>query len=231
MLILLCSAALVAGARRLALLARQGAPVWRAYGRAVAVLAVAAPVVVASGLPLELTEMTWAHSEGYRIDQYKFTNLEGPVKFLSEHVREGDVVLSTAPHVVDHCLELMTHGRVHPWGLGTDYWPQSRLHLQACLDDHRPVPLHRLYGVVMNSTLQGMEDIFARHGRIWYVVDPTFNKILNDEDITAFLRQHMEVVYEDYNSLVMFAGEQNRPAFIRLADEVSLRGGKSIYLP
>jgi hypothetical protein len=231
LLILLASAVVVAVVRRLVKLGdwRGATSAWEtglrgaAWGCAIFVIA------LASGVTLQTTELTWAHSAGYRLTQYKFANMEAPIQFLRDHVREGDVVMSTAPHVVDHCLTLL--GSPRRMGLEKDLWPQSKLHLQASLDDTRAVPLHRLYGVVMPSSKAGIADVFARNPRIWYIVDPTFNHIINEEEITAYLRQSMQVVYEDFSSIVMFAGERHRPAFIRLTDEQALRASKAKYLP
>src|SRR5262249_19681008 len=157
-------------------------------------------VVVASGLTLQLEHMSWLHSDGYRLADYKFAHLERPCRYVYERLEPGDVILSTAPHVVEHHLQrwarekstidvsestsLDANGAMSrpnrggvksfptpsPRGIGQgeaatvqrqsasappynstaprdfwslDFWPESRLHLQAILDDHRPVPLHR----------------------------------------------------------------------------------------
>jgi hypothetical protein len=228
LLILLWSAGLVAVARWLNQLALPSGDVVRRYGRIVVSVCGVAAIALACGLTVETTDLSSMHTAGYRIAHYKFANLEEPVKYLRDHLQDGDIIMSTAPHVVDHWLRLWGQPRE---GLDRDCWPQSRLHLQASLADHRDVPLHRLYGVVMASSLDGVEDLFGRHRRVWYVVDPTFNHVINDEEITAYLRQHMEVVHEDFSSLLMVSGEAHRPAFLRLADELSLTSGKAKYLP
>lgn len=226
---LLWAAALVAATRALARLA--GRP-W-SYGPAsrfagAAIWGTAAVLVAAAtGMTVQTADLAWAHSAGYRPSEYKFANLEGPVRFLQSRLRDGDVVMSTAPHVVDHLLKLWGTPRD---GLDKDLWPQSRLHLQASLPDHRDVPLHRLYGVVMASDEAGLRRTFASHPRVWYVADPSFNHIINDPDVTSYLRQNMDVVYEDFSALVLLAGESHRPAFLRLEDEKSLPAGKADYL-
>jgi hypothetical protein len=233
-LILLASAALVAALRALINLGRQAwvtrdTSRWRICFGAGGWACAIAVIALASGITIQTTEITWAHSAGYRLTQYKFADMEAPIKYLRDHLQDGDVVMSTAPHVVDHVLRLM--GSPRDQGLSTDMWPQSKLHLQASLDDHRALPLHRLYGVVMPANMESMREAFSRNGRIWYVVDPTFNHIIQEEEITSYFRQHMEVVYEDFSSIVMLAGEKHRPAFIRLADEAALRTSRAKYLP
>jgi hypothetical protein len=252
LLILVSSAALVAGLRWLTGIVRPGA--WtvdrralslnrgalkgpgRTLGLVIGVLAVA----LASGLTLQLEHMNWLHSDGYRLADYKFAHLERPCRYLYDRLRPGDVVLSTAPHVVEHHLQRWAEedksissqraGSRDFWSL--DFWPESRLHLQAVLDDKRPVPLHRLLGVRMISSRQDLERLFSTHGRIWYIADPHFNRLLNEEPAIDFLREHMNVAYEDFSCLVLLAGERHRPAETRRSDRAEFaRAPLADFLP
>jgi hypothetical protein len=186
---------------------------------------------MASGLTLQLEHMSWLHSDGYRLVDYKFAHLERPCRYVYEHLEPGDVIMSTAPHVVEHHLQRWA-GKERSissdianmprdfWSL--DFWPESRLHLQAVLDDHRPVPLHRLLGVRMITSREDLERLFATYRRIWYIADPHFNRLLNEEPAIEFLREHMDVAYEDFSCLVLFAGGRHRPAATRQGDRAEL---------
>jgi hypothetical protein len=138
-------------------------------------------------------------------------------------MREGDVVLAIFPLSVDHLM-----GKP---GWKTDYWPQSALQLQAILADGSAVPLDRRSGTPMLSSRESLEDLFARRGRIWYIVVPEQHAKLNTAAVSAFLRQHMEVVYEDVWSMVLFYGERHWPAGRRLEDEQALQRATAKFLP
>jgi hypothetical protein len=223
--ILLASAALVRGAEYLVRLARQpGLPAaGHAYAVGVASLVVISLVVLGSGQTLQLKQMTQWRTAAYGTWLYKFPDLDGPTRYVREHMREGDVVLAIFPLSVDHLM-------ARP-GWATDYWPQSELQLQAMLDDVRAVPLDRRSGTPMLASRESLEDLFARRGRIWYIVVPEQHAKLNNGGVSAFLRQHMEVVYEDVWSMVLFHGDRHWPAPRRLEDEQSLQGAQANFLP
>jgi hypothetical protein len=246
LLILVSSAALVTGLRWLTGIDRRAARgaehgVAVRPGRTLAIIIGVLTVVVASGLTLQLEHMNWLHSDGYRLADYKFAHLERPCRYVYEHLQPGDVIMSTAPHVVEHHLQrwaskdrsISADSLSTPrdlWSL--DFWPESRLHLQAVLDDHRPAPLHRLLGVRMISSRQDLERLFATHRRIWYIADPHFNRLLNEEPAIDFLREHMNVAYEDFSCLVLFAGDRHRPAETRHSDRADFaRAPSADFLP
>jgi hypothetical protein len=246
LLILISSSALVLGLRWLTGTAERGA--WSAARRSaikagptLALVIGIMVVALASGLTLQLEHMNWLHSDGYRLADYKFAHLERPCRYVYERLEPGDVILSTAPHVVEHHLQRWASKDQSTsadsagtprdfWSL--DYWPEGRLHLQAVLDDHRPVPLHRLLGVRMISSREDLERLFATHRRIWYIADPHFNRLLNEEPAIDFLREHMDVAYEDFSCLVLLAGDRHRPAEARHSDRAELAGAPSAdFLP
>jgi hypothetical protein len=213
--ILLASATVVAGTRRLARLGwSPGQPsAWRAYSEGLAALAAAAFIALASGLTIETPDLQDLRSSAYRIRDLKFSDMRGPARYLREHLREGDVIITSHPHIVDHLLP----------GRASDYWLQSRLQLQAVLDDSRPLPLHRLSGTVMVASLDALEDLLARSHRVWYLVDLTKHDLVNDADVTAELLEHMTVVYEDYSTLVLTWGDAHRTAWRRRVEEKALQ--------
>jgi hypothetical protein len=223
--ILLASAALVRGGEYLVRLARQpGLPAaGHAYAQGVAVLAVIVVVGLGSGQFLQLKQLTQWRTAAYGTWVYKFPDLAGPTRYVREHMRDDDVVLAIFPLSVDHLM-------ARP-GWKTDYWPQSELQLQALLDDSRVLPLDRRSGTPMLASRESLEDLFARRGRIWYIVVAEQHAKLNNAGVSAFLRQHMEVVYEDVWSMVLFYGERHWPAARRLEDEQSLQGAQAKFLP
>jgi hypothetical protein len=178
-------------------------------------------VLLGNGSTLQLTELPAFHIHNYSLPDLKFADIADAVRFLRSHVQEGDVVLASNPHVVDHFMVSRT----------SDFWPQSRLYIQALLDDRRTLPLHRIAGTTMISSREEMEALFARHGRIWYVLVPSRHGSQNTADVSAFLRQHMEVVYEDYRALVLFRGNKHRHTSQRLENEKALIDAQTNFLP
>ena len=131
---------------------------FRVYSGAVAALMVATIVALGSGVTVQLTEMYDYACLGYRFCDLKFPHWEEPLRYLREHIREGDVVVATYPHVVDHTMLFASYRKDKdvpageakiPKGWSSDYWLQSTLVLQATLDDKRSVPLDRRAGTVM----------------------------------------------------------------------------------
>jgi hypothetical protein len=232
LLILVDSAALVAAARALSKLAgRPDAPrAWRGFARGMAGVLVLVIVTLSSGLMIELSELPDWSSYSLRFRDIKFPDLDGPSAYLRAHLRAGDIVVSTTPHVVDHRIASLG-GDPRQTERTVDYWLQTTLYLQAVLDDNRPLPLHRLRGTTMIASKEALEDLFARHRRIWYVLVPAFHQEQNTTEVSAFIRQHMDVVYESYSSLVLLRDDRQRSAAQRVKDEQALFAAKANFLP
>jgi 4-amino-4-deoxy-L-arabinose transferase-like glycosyltransferase len=228
LLILLASAALIAGVRSLVALGRQAEnpPGWRVYAWGVGGLVVVGLLLVGSGMTVQLTEMPSCRVEGYGLTTYKFPNLQGPARYVRTHLREGDVVLATDPFQVKHLMGLEDYPDGPPF-----FWPESRLLLSATLDDRRSLPLDRRDGTPMLPDRESFQELFARHPRIWYVVQPHRHYNQNTAEVSAFLRQHMEVVYEDFEALVLFRDRNHRSTWQRQANEQSLKEAQADFLP
>jgi hypothetical protein len=222
--ILVGAAAFVAAAHGLVRLVRQPglSGWWLAYARGVAVAFVLALLVAGSGICLRCAELDRFRILGYEDTLMKFPDLGGPTNFVREHMQPGDIVICTHPHSATHLM--------YTEGFTTDYWIESTLQLQALLGNTRTIPLDRRSGAVMLSSLEAVQDIFARHDRIWYIMVPQAQTKINDADVSAYLRQNMEVAYEDVASMVLFWGHQHFPATRRFQDDQALFKAKSAFI-
>jgi hypothetical protein len=186
---------------------------------------IVALIVIGSGLPVELRDMPAYRVQDYAVTTLKFPNLEGPVRYVREHWREGDVIITSQPHHANHFLH--RDGRPD-WN--ADYWPAMSLVTPATLDNHRTVPFDRKDGTTVLPSYANTEELFARHPRVWYIVQPGM-EAHNGPIMSALFRQHMDVVYQDWQTLVLFRGEAHRPAAIRARDEKDLAGAAANFMP
>jgi hypothetical protein len=218
---LLAAAAGVAGARPLSRVWAAADGAWRScYARGISATVLACGVLLGCGLQLESRGTRGWGFTGGNLEAFKQPGQEPSAQFVLEHMQPDDVVICNGPHVIDHYL-----------GRNSDYWLQTQMHLQATMDDKRVLPLHRLKGAVMLRDLDHVKEVFARHPRVWFITEPGFNALTNVEETTAFLRANMEVVYEDYSSLVLFAGAEHRSAGAQLRTAASLTKSETSYLP
>ena len=232
LVVLLNSAFIVWSAERLYRLAAEKAVplAWKRYAQGLTVAATVVVVVVVSGLVIRSEELTSFHVAGPVPGELRVADQQAATRFLLEHLQEGDVVLAISPHVVEHewklaaALESAAKGAVN-------YWIESRMQLQPALDDVRTETVHRLSGTNMISTVGELENVFARHRRIWYLTSPSFHGKLNTARVSSFLEQHMDIVYEDYQSMLLFRDANHRPASIRLRDEGALDEARTRILP
>jgi hypothetical protein len=63
------------------------------------------------------------------------------------------------------------------------------------------------------------------------VLQPGQHYILNTPDVSTYLRQHTEVVYEDWEAIVLLRDESHRPASLRLQNERVLNNAQANFLP
>src|SRR5262249_41234961 len=163
---LMTSATLVAVAQRLVSLVRRVGPVplWGAYGRGLAMLTVLAALALGGGWTIQEPELDYFRVKVYGVTQFKFNDLRAPSQFVRD--QPGDVVLANNATVTNHYLE----------SLRTDFWLESTLQLPASLDDTGAVLVDRRDGrTPMVPNLASLEDIFARHDRIWFIGSPNTN--------------------------------------------------------
>ena len=227
LLILLVSATVVAFTQALAEFARrEGTPAAWVYAGCIGGMVTVAMLAMGSGAVLDLSEMPALRVEGYRPGVFKFPNLEGPAQYVCEHMREGDVVLANDPFHVRYLM-----GRVGWPERSPDFWLETKLTHPATLDDHRPLPLDRRDGTLMIPNLETLEDLFTRHERIWYIVQPERHWDQNLPEVSDFLRLHMEVVYEDHRSLVLFHGANHRSASVLHREHKVMSEAPADFLP
>jgi hypothetical protein len=231
LLLLLSSAALAAGARALTRLTQTSPvrPGWQAFAGSVAVLMILATVALASGMtvqPAGIHDQYRNLSTGLVVPGARnygalnFPNVTGAVKYLQNRVRPGDVIIDVPTGFVEFWMDRPS-----------DYWLQTKPGVVAGLGDSKPLALNRYTGRVVVADLQTLKDIFARNPRIWYVTSPGLYGDGNDAETLAFLRQNMEVVYEDYSIAVMLRDRQHRPANVRRLDEKNLDKARVSFLP
>lgn len=216
--LLLSAAALIALGHVLSNVAgSQSRPWLRSYGRGVTALVCLAYALVGSGLALDIPELRFPRSRvaGKSIDAMRTPWAEQCVEWVKERMEPGDVVIATAPHVINQYL-----------GRPSDYWLQTQMRLQATLDDKRTIPLHRLAGTVMLPDIEHLQDIFARYPRVWLIGDPRFNYVTNQQAALTYLRQNMDIVYEDFSTTVLFRGDDHLPVELQLkSEETRTRAG------
>jgi hypothetical protein len=182
---------------------------------------VAVLLVVGSGLTLQLVNLTFFRIEVYGVTRFKFINLGAAATYLRGRIADDDIVLCSAPYVADHFL-----GRER-----LAYWVHSTLHLPAAPDDHSLLVLDRRNGSVMIADLGTLQNLFAQNRRIWFAVDPAGTNAGNDREVTAFLRQNMDVIYENFQSMVMLRDNNHRPAFLQQANQQALGASSTTLLP
>lgn len=191
-----------------------------ATGQWIGALLVVSYVVFACGLTVD-----FADARAWRITGGNLKSLQNPgqepaTRFVLEHLEPDDVVIVNGPHVIDHYL-----------GRNSDYWLETQMHLQATMDDRRPIPLHRLKGTMMLRDLNHVKDAFSRHQRIWYITESSFHARTNLEETSRFIRGNMDMVYEDYASMVFFRGDQHRAVSLQRRNDASLSKSKTQLLP
>jgi len=90
----------------------------------------------------------------------------------------------------------------------------------ALEQDRPPLPLDRRDGTAQVWSARGLQDLFARHQRIWLVSESI--PASNEPEVTTYLRQEMDVVYESYRTALFLRDNKDRTALHRLRDQRAL---------
>jgi hypothetical protein len=217
-LILLASASLAAVAHGIA---RGKGPLgWSWYRRAVAVVLVLTAVALGSGMTVRRVHAHLGELGAPPLEALKFPDAAGGLQYVRDHRQVGDIVL-TSTMLPMHALA----------GMPMDYWPSSRPGAVAVFDDKRALPLERYTGTPLLSSLEQLRNVFARNRRIWYVASVGVNAANNEPDVSSFLRQNMDVVYEGHTVMVMLRDSNHRSAAQRSLDETTLLDARADFLP
>jgi hypothetical protein len=181
-------------------------------------------VALGSGIFFELAGLPSFRVEGLGIRVFKHPNVGNATRYVCEHLREGDVVLTTHPFQVRHLM------RGHVPADVEIFWPATQLQLPATLDDKRALPLDRRDGSPQIPDFESLREVFNRHERVWFIVDPTRSQAYNVEEVNPFFLENMDVVYEDFRTLVLFRGG-HRAAETRRKSFAELSKARASYLP
>jgi hypothetical protein len=111
-----------------------------------------------------------------------------------------------------------------------DYWLESTLVIQATIGDTQDVPRDRRSGSVLVNDIDQLKHIFSQHDRVWYCTLRFGQSRINDEAVSKFLRENMDVAYEDYATAVLLRDRNHRTAPIRLEEEEAGRTATDFYL-
>lgn len=220
MMMLITAAVVVAGAEAMLnyLRHRKLAAAYRWYASGVAVGGVAVLVALASGWTVRTAEMTEFANAAFDVKQLRIPDWDGPTEYLHEHLQEGDVVISIFPHTTNFnfAFDKVRKGEETRT---VDYWLQSRLIIQATIGDSTESPRDRRSGAIMIHNIDQVKKLFAEHDRVWYCTMRMAQGKLNDGEVSQYLRQHMDVVSEDFATALMLRDKNHRPAPIRLEED------------
>jgi hypothetical protein len=229
-LLLVCAAAAVASGEALIKLTqsiRLPRP-YRWYVAAVAGCVVAVEGILASGWGIRTAELTDYVTSAYDVRQLRNPDWEGITQYLLAHMGKNDALIAIFPHEQNFVMAAQT-GRDEAEHK-VDYWLESKLIVQATLGDNRQIPLDRRSGAKMLYDVEQVNKLFAEHDRIWYCTMRFGHSKINENIVSQYLREHMDVAYEDFDTALMVRDRNSRPAPIRLQEEESGELASDFYL-
>jgi hypothetical protein len=200
----------------------------RIYVRAVAAAALLVSIGVASGHVVRTTQLENFQVAAFDVRQLRYPHWDGPSEYLRDHVRDGDAVIATFPHAQNFYMATENDQAQRPRQV--DYWLESTLVIQATLGDSRAMPLDRRSGTAMIYDVEQLKELFNRHDRVWYCTTRFGQSRINDRSVSQFLREHMDVVYEDFGTAVLLRDNNHRTAPLRLDEEEAGRMASDFYL-
>jgi hypothetical protein len=78
--------------------------------------------------------------------------------------------------------------------------------------------------------VEQVNKLFAEHDRIWYCTMRFGHSKINENIVSQYLREHMDVAFEDFDTALMVRDRNSRPAPIRLQEEESEELASDFYL-
>jgi hypothetical protein len=229
-LILISAAALVAGAEVLLRLTQSFPRLspYRWYAAAVAGSAILAGTVMGSGWAVRTSELDNYTTNAYDIRQLHNPNWNGITQYLLAHMGKNDALIAIYPHAENFEIAAQQGPNAEPRKV--DYWLESKLIVQATLGDTHQIPLDRRSGAKMLYNVEQIEKLFAEHDRIWYCTMRFGHSRINEGIVSQYLREHMDVVYEDFATSLMVRDRNSRPANVRLSEEDAGELASDYYL-
>jgi len=229
-LILISAAALVAGADALLQLTRglSRFSAYRWYIAAVAGSLLVTGTVIGSGWVLRTSELENYLTTAYDIRQLRNPNWNAVTQYLLAHMGKNDAVIALYPHAENFEFGAQQGPNEEPKKV--DYWLESKLIVQATLGDTKYIPLDRRSGAKMLYDLEQVKKLFAEHDRIWYCTMRYGHSKINEAPVSQFLRQHMDVVYEDFDASLLLRDRNSRPARVRLSEDDAGELASDYYL-
>jgi hypothetical protein len=200
----------------------------RLYARSLAVGLAVVLVGLASGWSVRPSELDDYLVAAYDVRQLRYPHWDGPTEYLRSHLREGDVILATFPHTQNFLMA--TAGDKVEDFKGVDFWMESTLIVQATIGDSRAMPRDRRSGAPMIYDIAQLKQLFTEHDRVWYCTTRFGQSRINDASVSQFLRQNMDVVYEDFTTAVMLRDNNHRPAPLRVEEEESGQLASDFFL-
>jgi hypothetical protein len=216
--ILLASAAMAAVAE--CVVRGRGPAGWVWLKGGVAITFIVGTVALASGLTLRRVHTHVGDLGSPSLEALKFPDVASGLQYVHDHRREGDVVFTST------MLQMRAFR-----DLPINYWPSTRPGPVGVFDDRRAIPLERYTGTPLLTSFEQLRDVFARNDRIWYVASEGVNAANNEPDISSFVRQHMDVVYEAHGVMVLLRDNNHRSAAQRAADDRILLDARADFLP
>ncbi len=196
---LLILAAAAAGARLLAFLwDARGAETARSAAvarRGLAAAACAGLVVAPSAFAKLYRVNGFAHPTGlYVRDDTYYVDYRSAGRFLREHVRPGDRVISLVPDATRHYA-----------GIQSDYFVETYPRRQLMLDPRGETPryIERNIGTPTLTSLAELERVAAEPGRIWIVAVPySLLYYYAGREVHGWIAQRARVAHESYDARV-----------------------------
>lgn len=204
-------------------------PALRTYAHAVTAISLVAVLVACGGWVIDASELQGLRVPTLGVGKLRSPDWEEPSRFVQANYQPGDVVISILPHAQNFQFAAISlEDGSDP--IDVDYWLETRLVLQAAIGDSDDVPRDRRSGAVMLYNLQQLEQLFAEHDRIWYCTNRFGQSRINEGVVSQFIREHMDVVYEDLATSVLLRDKNHRTAAVRLDEQNAGALASEFYL-
>jgi hypothetical protein len=229
-LILVCAAAAVAAAEFVIKQARSFRlpDFYRWYVVATAGCALSIVAFFASGWGPRTAEIDSYVTSAYDIRQLRNPDWEGITQYLLAHMGPHDALVAIFPHEQNFVMAAQQGLDEAPHKV--DYWLESKLIVQATLGDSKQIPLDRRSGAKMLYDVEQVQKLFTEYDRVWYCTMRFGHSKINENIVSQYLRDHMDVAYEDYDPALLMRDRNSRPANIQLKDEDAEELATDFYL-